>query len=679
MSVLSSRPNDFNAKKDLFRARPKPYSIERRFLLMQAGSAGLALLLISTVLFWNQYFHDQLGTSLEQLSATLALEAQIQAGHETTEHAFWEGYYSKQVGPIHEFEERSHAFDQLLDRFMAFPFPEADWAEINELQRLEVKFQEVTARLMSGGRDAEADDSQLKTINPLSSAIEASLHRLDEAQIHHLATLNSQRNLFSTGLTLLLIMFAAFTVWTSIWFRRAHKNHLWSHLEDLHRMVSDVRAGNLNVTAEIPRSVELGSLVATFLEMAGKVREACDLLEEKVLQRTVQLEQAQAELLQAAKLASLGQLVSGVAHEINNPLTCILGFSEVLIGRAGGDAAAQDPLRTIRDEAMRLRNLVANLTTFARRTPARTERMDLRQVLIRLTDLRDYQLQANNISLHVGCPPHAVWMNGNADQLMQVLLNLVLNAEQAVKGCRERGDIWIACGDDGQAAWFTVRDNGSGMTPEVRDHIFDPFFTTRPTGQGTGLGLSISYGIIQQHGGTIAVESAVGHGTTIKTRIPLAAKELVAQPPDDSRSATPRTGGDVKHALVIDDEQGILEMVSDALERVKCRATLVLGSAGVEAAIAQEQFDLVICDLKMPGQNGFEVYRMIREMRPALAERFILMTGNLADAEKYTMELAAVSLLPKPFTLAQLRETVEGLLQKDAVAKGSDGAALRSE
>jgi CheY-like chemotaxis protein len=250
---------------------------------------------------------------------------------------------------------------------------------------------------------------------------------------------------------------------------------------------------------------------------------------------------------------------------------------------------------------------------------------------------------------------------------MQVLLNLVLNAEQAVKGCRERGDIWIACGDDGQAAWFTVRDNGSGMTPEIRDRIFDPFFTTRPTGQGTGLGLSILYGIIQQHGGTIAVESAVGHGTTIKTRIPLAAKEPVPERPDDSQSATPGTDGVVKHVLVIDDEQGILEMVSDAVVRVKCRATLVLGSAGVKAALEQERFDLVICDLKMPGQNGFEVYRMIREMRTELAARFILMTGNLADTEKYTAELAAVSLLPKPFTLAQLREAVEELLRKDAV------------
>jgi len=668
MSVSCSGSNDFIARKNPFRARPKPYSIERRFLLMQAGSVGLALLLVSAVLLWNQYFHHRLGTALDQLNATLELEAQIHSGHETTEHAFWEGYFSKEGGAIHEFEARSRAFSQLLDRFMAFPFPDKEWGEVNKLHRLEAKFQELTTRLMLGTRNAEADDQLLRTLNPLSSAIEASFRRLEEAQIQYLAAMNSQRKFFVAGLTLLLIVFAVLTVVTSVWFRRAHRNHLWNHLEELRWMVDEVRGGNLNLTAEIPRSVELGSLVGAFLEMAGKAREARDLLEEKVLERTAKLEQAQAELLQAAKLASLGQLVSGVAHEINNPLTSILGFSDVLLGRASGDAAAQDPLRTIRDEAMRLRNLVANLTTFARRTPARTERMDLRQVLIRLTDLRDYQLQANNFSLHVDCPAGPVWVSANADQLMQVLLNLVLNAEQAVKGSRERGDIWIACGDDGQMAWLTVRDNGSGMTPEVRDHIFDPFFTTQPTGQGTGLGLSISYGIIQQHGGTIAVESAVGHGTTIKTRIPLAAKEPVAERPDNSQSASPRTDGVMKHVLVIDDERGILEMMSDALERVKCRATLVLGSAGVRAALEQEKFDLVICDLKMPGQNGIEVYRMIREMRPELAELFILMTGNLADAEKYTAELTAVSLLPKPFTLAQLREAVEELLRKNVVA-----------
>jgi two-component system, NtrC family, sensor kinase len=672
MSVSPSGPNRFEGRTNPFHAKPKPYSIERRFLLMQAGAAGLALLLIATVLFWNQYFHHRLGASLQQLTSTLALETQIHAGHERTEHAFWEAYYSKDPNTIREFQESSLAYDQMLNHFMAFPFPEGDWEQVDELHRLEAKFQEQTKYLMAGRRDAEADDAQLRQVNPLSSAIDAALRRVEDSQIQHLVVMNAQRDFFSRGLNAMLLAFAGLAVLGSVWFRRAHKNHLWSHVEELRRMVSEVRRGNLSVTGEIPRSVELGSLVGAFIEMAVELREMRDSLEIKVLERTVELEQAHSELLQSAKLASLGQLVSGVAHEINNPLTSILGFSEVLLGRASTDAAAQGPLRTIRHEALRLRHLVANLTTFARRAPHRTVRMDLRQVLARLTDMRNYQLQANNISLHVTSPPRAVWLNGEPDQLLQVMLNLVMNSEQAVKSCRERGDIWIACGCNGESAWFSVRDNGSGMTPELRDHIFEPFFTTRSTGEGTGLGLSISYGIIRQHCGTIAVESEAGKGTRITAKIPVAAAEQVAEQaieqPADSQGASEQSSGDEKHALVIDDEHGILELVSDALVRMNCRTTSLSSSAGVMAALERRSFDLVICDLKMPGQNGFEVYRLIRKLHPELAARFILMTGNIADAEKYTEELAEISLLPKPFTLARLRDVVREMLRKPALA-----------
>ncbi|MGH9714997.1 MAG: hybrid sensor histidine kinase/response regulator [Candidatus Acidiferrales bacterium] len=634
---------------------------------MQAGTAGLALLLIATVLFWNQYFHHRLGASLQQLKGTLVLETQILAGHERTEHAFWEAYYSTDSNTIHEFEASSRAFDQILDHFMSFPFPEENWEGVSELHRLEAKFQEQTKHLMAGRRDPAADDAQLRQVNPLSSAIDAELRHLEDSQIQHLAELNVQRGLLSSGLNAMLLAFAGFIVLVSLWFRRAHVSHLWSHVEGLRRMVSEVRRGNLSITGEIPQSVELGSLVGGFLEMAGELREMRDSLEIKVLERTVELEQAHAELLQSAKLASLGQLVSGVAHEINNPLTSILGFSEVLLGRAGTDAAAQGPLRTIRHEALRLRHLVANLTTFARRAPHRTVRMDLRQVLARLTDMRNYQLQANNISLHVASPKKSIWVNGDPDQLLQVMLNFVLNSEQAVKSCRERGDIWIACGRSGESAWFSVRDNGCGMSPELLDHIFEPFFTTRSPGEGTGLGLSISYGIIRQHGGIIDLESEAGKGTTIVAKIPLVATEPVDDQPEKLPAGAKERARVEKHALVIDDEQGILEMVSDALVRINCRTTALSDSAGVKAALEREKFDLVLCDLKMPGQNGFEVYRLIRETRPELAARFILMTGNIADAEKYTEELAEVFLLPKPFTLSRLREAVDAMLRKPAV------------
>ena len=265
------------------------------------------------------------------------------------------------------------------------------------------------------------------------------------------------------------------------------------------------------------------------------------------------------------------------------------------------------------------------------------------------------------------CPGNPIWVVADAEQLMQVMLNLVLNAEQAIKSSRERGDIWLACGEDADKAWFSVRDNGCGMAHEILNHIFEPFFTTRPAGEGTGLGLSVSYDIIRQHGGSISVESELGKGSALRVSVPLApktkpaAKSAAPVPaPRPEKKPRPKTG----HALVIDDEAGILEMVTDGLETLPCRVTTVQDSTAVAAALEHAEFDLVLCDLKMPGQNGFEIYQLLRDTRPQLASRFILMTGNLADAKKYSAELAQVALLPKPFTLASLRDIVKQILAK---------------
>ncbi|MGA8221681.1 MAG: ATP-binding protein [Candidatus Acidiferrales bacterium] len=669
------------AAKPEFRAKPKPYSIERRFRLMQAAAVALALWFVSGLLIWDLVFEGRLSSSLEILHTTLALNREIHEKQEILAIAFWSALDSQPDASRPDYEERARLASESLHRYDAITLPQEEQSEVERLRYLQNEFLKQTAHLLDGPAGT-ATLVQKAIIDQLSRDIDATLGRLEDLQTHHVAMLNAQMEQFWQWLKLLLFSFASLALVTLAWFRHVHRHHLWEPLEKLRQMVLEVRRGNLNVTGDVPTSVELGSLVGAFLEMAREVREVRDSLEERVIERTVKLEHAQSELLQAAKLASLGQLVSGVAHEINNPLTSILGFSEVLLSRKTDDPAAQGPLRTIRAEALRLRHLVANLTTFSRRAPRRTERFDLRQVLLRFTDLRDYQLQANNLSLHMDCPPAPVWVMADPDQILQVLLNLALNAEQAVKARHERGDIWIACGHDAGSAWFSVKDNGAGMSPEVRDHIFDPFFTTRPPGEGSGLGLSISYGIVHQHSGMITVESALGEGTTVHVSLPLAPKQLPL-PPEQPSAAPPaiQTAAmpDTKHALVIDDEPGILEMVSDALDRIPCRSTLLPNSASVEAALAHDQFDLVLCDLKMPGRNGFEVYKLIRELRPALAARFILMTGNLADAEKYPEELAAVSLLPKPFTLARLREAVQAMLEKPVTIDAAAPPAPRSD
>jgi signal transduction histidine kinase/CheY-like chemotaxis protein len=496
----------------------------------------------------------------------------------------------------------------------------------------------------------------------LAASIQA-LH-VSGIQTQRLEKLNAEMRNSSRQMLALLVAFTGFSLAVTVWFRRAHQRYIWRHLDELSELVTEVRRGNLSVTAEVPDTIEFGPLMEAFLEMAAELAEMRASLERKVIERTAKLELAQKELLQSAKLASLGQLVSGVAHEINNPLTSILGFSEVILGRQGIDPSVVTPLRTIREEALRLKNVVANLSSFARRAPHRTQRLDLRGVVARLVELREYHLRADNITLHIAKPLDPVWVVADPDQLLQVLLNLLLNSEQAIREARDRGDIWLECRSDDGKAELTVRDNGAGMSAEARDRIFEPFFTTKQPGQGTGLGLAISHGIIQQHSGKIFVESKLGEGTTVHVELPISADQPSASQPGNGKGKPPAATSVMRHALVIDDEQGILEMVGDALERIGCRVTLLHGSNGVNAALQKDQFDVVLCDLKMPGQSGLDVYRLLRATQPELGTRFLLMTGNLADAQEHSDELALVPILPKPFTLVRLREAVAQLLAK---------------
>lgn len=630
---------------------------------------GAALLLVSMVLFWNLSTEERLETSLDNLNVTLALNRLVHSSHQAEVLSFWEAYDGEPTSSQKKHEDLARKTTELMRRYDAITLSAEEQIEVARLVDLHKDFLALTSSALASEHQVVNDGPQRWKVERVSGQMDAALGRLEELQAQLAETLGDQTAQSSRWLTFLLLISATLAVVALIWFRRAHRNHLWGQLEELRQMVGEVHCGNLNVTGKIPDSIELGSLVRAFLEMASELRETRDLLEQKVIERTAKLETAQKELVQSAKLASLGQLVSGVAHEINNPLTSILGFSEIALGRPRLDPSLRGPLGTIRDEALRLRHLVANLTSFARRAPQRTQVVDLRSVLDRLVDLRNYQLQSDNIALHLEKPIQPVWVIADPDQLLQVLLNLVMNSTQAIKDCRERGEIQIACGSDAHVAWLTVKDNGAGMADNVREHIFDPFFTTKPTGQGTGLGLSISHGIIQQHRGAIMAESKLGEGTLMRITLPLAAE---AAPEGQKSPAINRPEKKAQrsewHALVVDDEKDILEMIEQALERLKCRTTLLLGSGGVEAALDKEKFDLVVSDLKMPGKNGLDIYRMIRAKYPDLANRFLLMTGNLTDADEHDIELAAVPILPKPFTLAHLREAVEQLLHKQTPA-----------
>ncbi len=247
-------------------------------------------------------------------------------------------------------------------------------------------------------------------------------------------------------------------------------------------------------------------------EITGIVASLRDITEERRLMQ---------QLLQKEKLAAIGQLVSGVAHELNNPLAGVIAFSQLLLASPGDGAARQSAVETIHGEARRAARIVANLLTFARQHVPERQETDINQALLDTIELHRYAMRAHQIDLDVALDPELPFTWADRFQLQQVFLNMITNAEYAVASIPAKGRITVRSEQKGDSILATIADNGPGMTAEQMGQIFNPFYTTKPVGEGTGLGLSIADGIIREHGGQIRVTSAPGEGTAFTVEIPV--------------------------------------------------------------------------------------------------------------------------------------------------------------
>lgn len=646
---------------------PKPQSMQSRFILMEAATVLLALLLMTGALILSILIRSQFASGVKDLHEQIALYSKIHEAFDATVLGFWQYYGSNDAALLQQYRRSSNELRNLSRQSVETAATDSDQRVATNLAQLETAALNLTDQVVAEPPGESASQAVLAGIPKRELAVRQALAASTQQQFEKLRSATGLLAIYTHFLRGVLLALGLFPVLVMYWFRRAHRLHIWEPLERLHQMVLEVKRGNLDVSGRIPANVELGSVTTAFLTMAGELRDMRNSLEQKVQERTMQAEAAQKDLLRAAKLASLGQLVSGVAHEINNPLTSILGFSEIVLANDSLNDTSRNQVRTMRDEALRLKHLVGNLSQFARRAPQQLHRVDLRTIPDRLLELRSYQLAANNIRVDYRRLEKPVWVKGDRDALLQMMLQLVLNAEHAIRDTRESGEIRLACEVSGAHTILSVADNGCGMSAEMREHIFDPFFTTRPSRHVTGLGLSVCHGIAEQHGGEISVESELNVGTTFRIRLPLASQESKrnAEPsgseegmePDVTKrlysdSATP------SRILAIDDEADILNLVAEALGSAGGRVVTLQDSSQLEIVLRQEPFDAVLCDLKMPGRDGLSVLRELRRQRPELARNFVLMTGNLADADRATPELAGVPILAKPFTLVGLREVL---------------------
>ncbi len=371
------------------------------------------------------------------------------------------------------------------------------------------------------------------------------------------------------------------------------------------------------------------------------------------------------QLLQAEKMAALGQTISGVAHELNNPLATILSWAERLSERSNLDEPVRRGLETILSESERAARIVRNLLTFARKRQTTRAMVDINQVIRETLALRAYEQRVTNIdvidALAAGLPQ--VFADGH--QLQQVLLNLIINAEQAMLAANGRGTIVVRTWHDADqdAVILEINDDGPGIPTETQPKIFDPFFTTKDVGKGTGLGLTVAYAIIQEHGGRIRLDSRADAGASFYVELPVSGAKLGAPPVSRSKLHTPVEPVAGAAILVVEDEAQLANAVVDALTDAGYVVDHASDGEEALAKIEERAFDLVICDLKMPRMDGKSFYASLLSTSPKLADHVVFVTGDVAgtDAEKF-LEDSGCRWLGKPFRLGDLLKTVrEGL------------------
>lgn len=375
------------------------------------------------------------------------------------------------------------------------------------------------------------------------------------------------------------------------------------------------------------------------------------------------------QLRRAEKLSALGQLIAGVAHELNNPLAVVIGYSQLLAEKNGLDKEAVDNIHRIHHESERASRIVRDLLSFARPSEPQKKAVDINRLVASVLETQEANLQAAGIQLEQRLASDLSTTMADPGQIEQVLVNLVGNAIQALSGRANPRVLTIRTEEVGNYIRIIVADNGPGIPRDILGRIFDPFFTTKPLGKGTGLGLTISNTIIQEHRGRIQVENQPAGGAKFTVELPVV--QCAVTPTADRlplEIKRPAAGSAKRTVLVVDDEPNIVAL----LQMVLTQDGYEVGTAtnGQEALerIAARSYDLILSDMRMPGMDGRKLFDAVKKHNPALADRIVFVTGDTVSPDTQAFfEETGNRWLSKPFKIAQVVDTVNEVLEKEAV------------
>jgi two-component system, NtrC family, sensor kinase len=425
-------------------------------------------------------------------------------------------------------------------------------------------------------------------------------------------------------------------------------------LRELRDSAEAVGKGDFSRRVQVASRDECGELAGVFNQMTENLKSSREELEKNV----ETLKAMQAQLIQSEKLSAIGEFVAGIAHELNNPLTSVVGFAE-LLQQSDVNERHRRFLELIVQSAQRCHKIVQSLLSFARQHKPERKPINLHEVVEASVAILQYQLRTNNIHIITRFDPQLPKVLGDPHQLQQVFVNLINNARQAIEACRPRGLICITTETCPQGVRISFQDDGPGIASENLAKIFNPFFTTKDVGKGTGLGLSLSYGFIKEHGGSITVESAPGKGATFVIELPVAPEGAATAAP--AGSSGPRASVDArgKKVLVIDDEELILHFVQESLAPINCHVDVAGDGETALRLLRQSHYDLTICDWKMPGMSGRQLYEQIHRTDPAAASRFMFITGDIMnDKVQSFLQDTGKICLSKPFSVDDFRSAI---------------------
>ena len=381
-----------------------------------------------------------------------------------------------------------------------------------------------------------------------------------------------------------------------------------------------------------------------------------------------EIERQREALRQSEKLTAMGSLLAGVAHELNSPLAIVMGRASLLEDKCEALPELQHDAQRIREAAERCGRIVRTFLNMARSKPAQRSDVSLNELVVAATDMLGYGLRSHGIELALQLDPALPAVQADADQIGQIVLNLLVNAQQALSNQTGARRLEVSTGLEARRSgreprvWMRVVDSGRGVPLALRPRLFESFFTTKPEGVGTGLGLAVSRTLARDHGGELILEDTPeGQGARFRLSLPTRGETAERTQPAPLEALPGEAQG---RLLVVDDEAELADLMRAMLESAGYEvATAESGAVALEL-LAEARFDAIVSDLRMPDMDGAQLWREVRDRHPALARRMLFVTGDtLSPGARRFLDEGRCPSLDKPFARADLLERVRALVE----------------